>query len=148
MTAAVPRVAVGAIVHDAAGRVLLVRRGRPPGVGLWTVPGGKVEPGERLADAVVREVAEETGLAVACGPLVEVIERMGEGWHYVILDYLAELSDPGPGPGAPRPPRAGDDVTDARWVDRAELAALPTTEGLAPVLERAWRLRRSGPSGT
>jgi ADP-ribose pyrophosphatase YjhB (NUDIX family) len=125
-----PVAAVGAIVIDGDGRVLLVRRGRPPGEGLWSLPGGKVEMGERLADAVVREVREETGLEVACGRLVEVVERMGDGWHYVILDYRCE-----PRGGTLR---AGDDVSDARWVTRAELDALPTTEGLGPVIDLAF----------
>lgn len=138
MTSARPQVAVGAFVFDDAGRVLLVRRGRPPGEGLWTVPGGKVEPGERLADAVAREVREETGLDVTCGALVDVIERIvaapdgGPGWHYVILDYVAH------GAGAPVP---GDDVTDARFVDDAALAALPLTDGLVEVLAKARRMR-------
>lgn len=125
-----PVAAVGAIVVDDAGRVLVVRRGRPPGEGLWSLPGGKVEMGERLADAVVREVREETGLEVACGRLVEVVERFGDGWHYVILDYLCEAR------GGTL--RAGDDVSDARWVSRAELDALPTTEGLGPVIDLAF----------
>lgn len=132
-----PVVAVGAIVLAADDRILLVRRGRPPGVGLWTVPGGKLEPGERLADAVVREVLEETAVAVTCGPLVEVIERVipgDPGWHYVILDYLAT-------PLGDVVVRAGDDVTDARWVSEAELAELPLTDGLLPVLARARQMR-------
>jgi ADP-ribose pyrophosphatase YjhB (NUDIX family) len=128
-----PKVAVAAIVFDDAGRVLVVRRGRPPGEGLWTVPGGKLEMGERLADAVAREVREETGLEVVCGALVEVVERSGDGWHYVILDHAAELR------GGTL--RAGDDVTDARWVTDDELRALPTTEGLAPVIDKARRMR-------
>jgi ADP-ribose pyrophosphatase YjhB (NUDIX family) len=129
MTAARPTVAVAAIVFDEAGRVLLVERGRPPGVGLWTVPGGKVEPGETLAAATEREVREETGLDVTCGPLVEVIERMGDGYHYVILDYLAGYRG--------GTPCAGDDVTAARFVTDDELRALPLTDGLEPVLARA-----------
>jgi ADP-ribose pyrophosphatase YjhB (NUDIX family) len=124
-----PVVAVAAIVFDEAGRVLLVRRGRPPGEGLWTVPGGKLEPRERLADAVVREVREETGLEVECGSLVAVVERQGDTWHFVILDYRATLV------GGTL--RAADDASDARWVDAAELAALPTTEGLLDVIEQA-----------
>ena len=125
-----PVVAVGAVVFDAAGRVLVVRRARPPGEGLWSLPGGKVEAGERLADAVVREVREETGLEVRCGRLVEVVERMGPGWHYVILDYRCEATGGTLG--------AGDDVSDARFVTRAELDALPTTEGLGPVIDLAF----------
>ena len=125
-----PVPAVGAIVLDGAGRLLVVRRGRPPGEGLWSVPGGKVEMGEKLADAVVREVREETGLEVTCGRLVEVVERWGDGWHYVILDYLCEACG-----GALC---AGDDVSDARWVTRAELDLMPTTEGLGPVIDLAF----------
>jgi ADP-ribose pyrophosphatase YjhB (NUDIX family) len=126
-----PVVAVGAIVFDPEGRVLLVERGRPPGVGLWSVPGGKLEGAETLAQAVAREVAEETGLVVEVGALVCVIERMGDDYHYVILDYLANVIGGGP------TPMPGDDVRAARFVDAAELATLPLTDGLVSVLERA-----------
>lgn len=124
-----PEVAVGAIVFDEAGRVLLVERGRPPGVGLWTVPGGRVERGEKLADAVAREVREETGLDVEVGALAAVVERMGEDHHFVILDYVARVTG-----GALT---AGDDARAVKFVDDTELAQLPTTEGLLPILERA-----------
>src|SRR5215203_458249 len=86
-----PRIAVGAIVLDAQGRVLLVERGKPPGVGLWTVPGGRLERGETLVQAVAREVREETGLSVEVGTLACVVERMGDSFHFVILDYMARL---------------------------------------------------------
>ena len=129
-----PVVAVAAIVIDDDGRVLVVQRGRPPGEGLWTVPGGKLEAGERIADAVAREVREETGLDVEPGPLVAVVERMGPGWHYVIHDHLATLRG---GTLA-----AADDVRDARWVTRAELDALDTTEGLGSVIDLAFAARR------
>lgn len=133
-------VAVAAIVLDPEGRVLLVERGRPPGVGLWTVPGGRVEHGERLVDAVAREVLEETGVEVTVGPLVEVVERIspapGGAYHYVILDYLATAA---PGPA----PRAADDARDARWVAPEDLAGMPLTEGLVPVIVRARAMRDS-----
>ncbi|MBK9030040.1 MAG: NUDIX domain-containing protein [Myxococcales bacterium] len=136
MTAAAahPVVAVAAIVFDESGRVLLIERGRPPGVGLWTVPGGKVHHGEALAAAVAREVREETGLEVRPGPLVAVIERVipvdGGAYHYVILDYLATPT----GVGALAP---GDDARAARFVTAADLLELPLTDGLAGVLAQA-----------
>lgn len=124
-----PQVAVGAIVFDADGRVLLVERGRPPGEGLWSVPGGKLELGETLAQAVAREVREETGLVVEVGALACVIEWMGDDYHYVILDYAARVIG---GTLA-----AADDVRNARFVAWSELAGLPLTEGLVEVLTRA-----------
>src|SRR5436190_23233135 len=86
-----PVVAVGAIVFDARGRVLLVERALPPGAGLWSVPGGKLETDETLAQAVAREVREETGLEVEVGTLACVVERIGEDHHFVILDYMARV---------------------------------------------------------
>lgn len=124
-----PIVAVGAIVFDANGRVLLVERGKPPGVGQWTVPGGRLEGAETLAQAVAREVHEETGLVVEVGPLSCVVERMGDDWHFVILDYLARVI------GGTL--RAGDDARAAKFVEGAELATLPLTDGLVDVLTRA-----------
>jgi ADP-ribose pyrophosphatase YjhB (NUDIX family) len=128
-----PIVAVAAIVFDDADRVLVVERGRPPGEGLWSVPGGRLELGESIAAAVAREVREETGLTVEVGPLVEIVERVSttaDGtWHHVIHDHLARLT------GGTL--TAADDVRDARFVTDAELAALPTTDGLAAVVARA-----------
>jgi ADP-ribose pyrophosphatase YjhB (NUDIX family) len=115
-------------------RVLLIRRGRPPGEGLWSVPGGRLEPGETLAQAVAREVREETGLLVEVGPLACVVERMGDDHHFVILDYLARVIGGVLG--------AATDAADARFVDDAELASLPTTEGLLDALTRARAIRR------
>jgi ADP-ribose pyrophosphatase YjhB (NUDIX family)/diadenosine tetraphosphate (Ap4A) HIT family hydrolase len=125
--------AAAAIAFDDAGRVLVIQRGRPPGEGLWTVPGGRVERGESFQHTVVREVREETGLEVTCGPLVEVIERSGPGYDFQIHDYLAVVCG-----GALRP---GDDARDVRWVTDDELATLPTTEGLLPVIARARDMR-------
>ena len=129
----IPVVGVGAFILDGP-RVLVIQRGRPPGEGLWSVPGGRLEAGETLAQAVAREVREETGLTVEVGPFVCVIERFGDDFHFVILDYLARVVG---GTLA-----AGTDAADARWVTDQELASLPTTEGLFDVLARARAIRR------
>ena len=124
-----PIVAVGALVFDGDGRVLLVERGNPPGAGLWSVPGGKVERGETLAQAVAREVREETGLVVEVGALACVVERITDGYHFVILDYHARVIG-----GALA---AGGDARAARFVTADELATLPVTDGLGDVIARA-----------
>jgi ADP-ribose pyrophosphatase YjhB (NUDIX family) len=139
-----PVVAVAAIVFDPEGRVLLVERAKPPGVGQWSVPGGRLEDTETLAQAVAREVREETGLVVEVGPLSCVVERMGDDFHYVILDYLAHAIS---GPDGRFTPVPGSDASAARFVSPDELLKLPLTEGLLVVLERAraqhatWRKR-------
>ena len=134
-----PVVAVGAIVLDADGRVLLVQRGQPPGEGLWSVPGGKLEAGESIAAAVARETREETGLVVEVGELACVVERIGEGFHYVIVDHVARLARVSGAVcrGRDSLPAPGSDVRAARFVAWSELADLPLTAGLLPVLERA-----------
>jgi len=124
-----PVVGVGAIVFDAEGRVLLVERGKPPGAGLWSVPGGKLEQRETLAQAVAREVLEETGLVVEVGTLACVLERIADDYHFVILDYFARVIG---GKLA-----AASDARAARFVDPDQLRTLPLTEGLADVLARA-----------
>jgi ADP-ribose pyrophosphatase YjhB (NUDIX family) len=124
-----PTVAVGAFVRDGDGRVLVVERGAPPGAGLWSVPGGKQEPGETLAQAVAREVREETGLVVEVGALACVVERIGDDYHYVILDYHARVIG-----GALA---AGGDARAARFASLDELGRLPHTEGLLEALARA-----------
>lgn len=128
-----PRIpCVGAVVvHE--GRLLVVRRGHEPGRGLWSVPGGRVEPGEALGSACEREVREETGLRVRAGDLVGRVERAAPGGGtYVIddLDCTVEGEDT---------LVAGDDADDARWVTLAELEDLPCVDGLLDAL-RAWRV--------
>ena len=113
---------VGAVCHNSDGRLLLVRRANEPGRGRWSIPGGRVEPGEDDATALRREMLEETGLAVRPGPLVGRVER----GPYMIFDYRCAVVD-----GVLR---AGSDALDARWFGRAELAELPVVEGLIATL--------------
>ncbi|WP_093083913.1 NUDIX hydrolase [Pseudonocardia oroxyli] len=114
---------VGGIAHTGDGRILLVRRRNEPGRGRWSVPGGRVEPGESDAQALVREMAEETGLTVEVGALVGTVVR----GDFHITDYRCTVV------GGTL--RAGDDAADARWVDAAEFATLPLVEGLAETLD-------------
>jgi 8-oxo-dGTP diphosphatase len=113
---------VGGLTYDPDGRLLLIRRGNEPGRGLWSVPGGRLEPGETDAMALVREMAEETGLLVEPGALVGRVQR----GPFAIADYRCAVVG-----GALR---AGDDATDARWCDAATLAALPLVPELAETL--------------
>ena len=132
-----PRVAVGAVVLDTAGRVLLVRRGRPPGAGTWTLPGGKVRFGETLAQALVRELREETALLVRPLAFVQIVEIIREGFHYVVHDYLCDpLSDAAHA-------TAGDDASELAWVDPAEIDRFAVTQAVHDVVRAAVELRRA-----
>jgi 8-oxo-dGTP diphosphatase len=126
VTAAGPEVAVGAIVvRD--GRLLLVRRGRGAGIGKWSVPGGRVEWGETLADAVVRELHEETGLDGVCERFVGWVERIGDGFHYVIADFTVTVTG--------GDVRAGDDAAEVAWVAVDDRGAWPpVVDGLVDFL--------------
>lgn len=115
----------GVVVRD--GSILLILRGQAPSKGRWSLPGGRLEWGETLVEAVRREVREETGLDVEVGALAGMVERIyPPEFHYVILDYFATVSG-----GHLRP---GGDVTDARWVPLAEVAALPLADRLLEAL--------------
>jgi 8-oxo-dGTP diphosphatase len=121
-----PEICVGAIVVD-SGRLLLVRRGHGPAAGEWAVPGGRVEPGETLAEAVVRELHEETGLDGACGPLIGWVERLGDDHHFVILDFEVTLL-------GHDHPVAGDDAAEVAWVELHLVAEHHLVDGLAEFL--------------
>jgi 8-oxo-dGTP diphosphatase len=125
-----PVLAVSAVaIHD--GCLLLVERaGDRPAGGLWAVPGGRVEPGERIHDAVVRELVEETRLRARCGDLVGWVERIGPDHHYVILDFHVDLLDRDPRAAA----IAGDDASALAWIPLDEVAAQPLVPGLAEFL--------------
>jgi ADP-ribose pyrophosphatase YjhB (NUDIX family) len=118
---------VGAVIKDDQGRLLLIKRGHEPGAGLWSLPGGRIEPGETDAEALVREMREETGLDVQAGPLLGSVRRPAPGGNVLdIRDYGATIT------GGTL--RAGDDAAEARWVAPGDLAGLPITEGLVEAL--------------
>jgi 8-oxo-dGTP diphosphatase len=137
-----PYLAVSAaIIRD--GKILVVRRARPPAHGLYTLPGGVVEPGETLADAAMREVREETGLTiepVALAGFRETIVRDAHERverHFVILCFAARWRA--------GEPVLNEELSEARWLAPAELAGLPTTPGLADIVATAFeRLKAAG----
>jgi 8-oxo-dGTP diphosphatase len=117
---------VGAVVvRD--GALLLVRRAQPPEAGHWSVPGGRVEAGETVRDALEREVREETGYVVRCGELVGWAERIDPGHHFVILDFAAEV--------AGGEALAGGDADQVAWVGLSQLSSVPLVTGLEDFLD-------------
>lgn len=129
---AFPQVAVGAIVIK-DGKVLLVKRGNPPGKGLWAIPGGRVRVGETLKEATEREIKEETGIIIrAKNPIYpfDIILKDSEGrvqFHYVILDFMGDYIT-----GKVTP---GDDVNDARWFSAHEIMEIPVTKTTLDILK-------------
>ena len=128
----------GVVIRD--GRALLVRRGSEPLKGQWSIPGGTLELGETIAEGVVRELREETGLDVRVVELLEVFERIfpGEGrpqYHFVILDYLCEAPH-----GTPQP---GSDVTDVAFATEEELARYHLTPTATRVIRNAFAMARA-----
>jgi 8-oxo-dGTP diphosphatase len=122
-----PQVAVGAVVvRD--GAVLLIRRGHGPAAGEWSVPGGRVDAGEGLHEAVVREVREETGLDVVVDRFLGWVERIDDEDHFVILDFACVPLEDG------QLLTAGDDAAEAAWVDFAELDGRALVAGLLDFL--------------
>ena len=118
---------MGAVVIDGQGRLLMIKRGRDPGAGLWSIPGGRIEPGETDAEALVREMLEETSLTVQVGRLLGRVRRPGlDGAVIDIRDYAATVI------GGTL--RAGDDAADARWIAPGDLGSLDITEGLIEAL--------------
>jgi 8-oxo-dGTP diphosphatase len=131
-----PVCAVGAIIFR-DDSVLLVQRGKAPALGKWSIPGGAVHLGERLEDAVVREVEEETRLIIRPKGIGKVIDRIfrDEGgevqYHFVIVDYLCEVLE-----GEPQP---GSDAAAAGYFKISDLDTLDLTEGTAEVIREVYR---------
>jgi mutator protein MutT len=132
-------VGVGAIIFK-RDRILMAQRGKQPLQGWWSLPGGALELGESLQDAVCREVLEETGLMVRPVKLFEVFERIlrddagAPEYHYVLIDYVCRVT------GGEL--RAGDDVCRVEWVRQRDLRDLQITEGTLAVIERAFADRK------
>jgi 8-oxo-dGTP diphosphatase len=126
---------VGGIVRDSTGRLLLVQRANEPGRGKWSLPGGRVEPGESDPEAVARELLEETGLTVHVGDLVGSVDRPATVGIYRIYDYSCQVTA--------GDPIAGDDAMSVAWFDAAAFAALERADALSPLLAdtlREWRV--------
>ncbi len=126
--AGAPVLAVSAVCRR-DGEVLLVLRGHAPAIGVWSIPGGRVEPGERLADAARRELREETGIEAEPARMLDVTERIGKEGHFVIVSFEMRIGPSGD------VPRAGSDAADARWVRVEEIAIMSTTSGLGAFLQ-------------
>ena len=121
---------VGAVVHDDSGRLLLVQRGHDPHRGLWSLPGGRIEPGESAEQALVREVREETGLDVVTERQVGRVTIPGDGVMFDVVDFACSLTRPD------QTPVPGDDADAAMFVDAGTLDRLPCTPRLVETLRR------------
>jgi ADP-ribose pyrophosphatase YjhB (NUDIX family) len=127
----------GVVIHQ--GKVLLIRRATEPLKGEWSIPGGLVELGEKLLDAVKREVLEETGLVVEPGKVLELFDSIwkdAEGrcqYHYVLVDYLCRMTGGNL--------QAASDVSEARWVEEQELRNLGLRPATAAVIGKAFAAR-------
>ncbi|MFP3347306.1 MAG: NUDIX hydrolase [Sulfolobaceae archaeon] len=117
-----PKIAVGCVIFDSDGKVLLVKRKHPPNQGSWAVPGGKVNFGELIEEALKREMREEISVEVRPKELMAIVEIIKEGFHYVILDFVCEITN--------GEVKAGSDAEDARFFstnEMKEISISPTT---------------------
>lgn len=131
-TLPVPAIGVGGIVFNNQKQVLMIQRNQPPAIGFWSIPGGKLERGESLAEACQREIKEETGLETEVKNIVAIVERRIEGFHYVIIDFLAILMN-----GETNFPIAQSDVAEAKWIRLEHLSEYNLVPGLAEIITRA-----------
>jgi mutator protein MutT len=139
-----PVVGVGAVILD-GNQVVLVKRAHEPLKGEWSLPGGAVELGETLAEALAREVREETDLDVCVGPVVEILDRVHRGtdgrveYHFILIDYLCTVNGGGL--------TAASDAAEACWASVDDLARYRLAEAATAVIAKAFELaRRSSPA--
>ena len=129
-----PRPCVGAVVFK-DDTILLIKRGREPRKGQWSIPGGKIEKGETLEEALIREVWEETAIDIEPGPLLDVLDLIrDDGVHYVLIDYMAEA--------IAGEPKAGDDADAAEFVSFDEALSRVDWGETRRILELAISMRR------
>jgi len=129
MASPVPAVGVVCVRGD---EVLLIRRGQPPLVGEWSLPGGRIEWGERAADAALRELAEETGVQAELAGLIDVVDGLFGERHYVLIDYAASWVS--------GEPVAGDDAADARFWPLSEIGGLGLWSETVRIIEEGARM--------
>lgn len=134
-----PMVGVSGIAFNKHREVLLIRRNQEPAKGLWSIPGGKLESGETLTEACLREIEEETGLKTRILSLVALVERRIENFHYVIADFLVEIIG-----DENRIPIADSDVSEAHWISLDRLDEYALVPGLRDIIENTHRLFLTG----
>ncbi|MDA1342995.1 MAG: NUDIX domain-containing protein [Proteobacteria bacterium] len=125
----VPSIGVGGVLLNSHHQVLLIKRNQAPAKGLWSLPGGRLEPGESLVEACKREFHEETNLEVEVKHIVAVVDRRLEGFHYVIIDYWVTLVDE-----RRCVPVAQSDVAEAKWINLDDLGLYDVVVGLTEII--------------
>ena len=138
----IPSIGVGGLLFNKRGQVMLIKRNQAPAQGLWSIPGGKLEPDETLVEACHREFYEETNLVVEVKQVVAVVERRLEGFHYVIIDFYVQLVDE-----EKCVPTAQSDVAEAKWVGLDDLGGYDLVVGLAEIIKRTYHCLATGGLG-
>jgi 8-oxo-dGTP diphosphatase len=129
----IPSIGVGGLLFNKCQQVLLIKRNQAPAQGLWSIPGGRLEPGETLVEACRREFYEETNLAIDVRQVVAIVERRLEGFHYVIIDFYVQLANE-----EKCVLIAQSDVAEARWVSLDNLGDYDLVVGLAEIIKRTY----------